>query len=113
MRKIYIAVFTIFLSFNTGTWATGDVPQSAGPDNPVIRARDLVLSYFIPTDGTVENVTDGLVSVRFESKVNIKKGLRFSIYRKGTPFYHPVTNELLGNTETFIGRIEVKEINEA
>ncbi|MBI5097747.1 MAG: VCBS repeat-containing protein [Nitrospirae bacterium] len=112
MRKIYIAIFTIFLSFNTGIWASGDVSQSAEPDNPVIRARDLVLSYFTPINGTVENVTDGLVSVRFEGKVNIKKGLRFSIYRKGTPFYHPVTNELIGNTETFIGRIEIKEINE-
>jgi hypothetical protein len=111
MRKIYIAVFTIFLSFNTTVWASGDVSQNAGSD-PIIRAKDSVLSYFTPVNGTVENVTDGLVSVKFEGEVNIKKGLRISVYRKGMPFHHPVTNELIGNTETFIGRIEIKEIKE-
>ncbi len=35
--------------------------------------------------------------------------MRFSVYRKGKPFYHPVTKEQLGDAEEFIGKIEVKE----
>jgi hypothetical protein len=110
MRKICIAILMICLSFTEGVWASGDVSQGTETDNPVTRARDEVLSYFTPVNGTVAEVTGELVSVKFEGTVHIKKGMRFSVYRKGKPFYHPVTKELLGNVEEFIGKVEVSEI---
>ena len=66
-----------------------------------------VLAYFSPLSGRVEDVGDGIARVRVEDKVYIKKGMRFSVYRKGKAFYHPVTNELMGYTEYPVGKIGV------
>ncbi|RJQ21528.1 MAG: VCBS repeat-containing protein, partial [Nitrospiraceae bacterium] len=33
----------------------------------------------------------------------------FSVFRTGKPFYHPITNELIGETEDLVGRVEVNE----
>ncbi len=108
MKKFCLSIFIIYLLFAAG--AGGDASQSAEADQPVIRTRDSLVSLFTPINGTVTDVTAGLVSVKFENKAIIKKGLRLSVYRKGKPFYHPVTKELLGSSETFIGRIEVEEL---
>jgi hypothetical protein len=72
-------------------------------------ARDAVLDYFVPADGNVEAAEYGLVKVRFRGKSQLKRGMRFSVYREGDPFYHPVTNELIGYAEDFVGRIELSE----
>jgi hypothetical protein len=108
MKKIYIAILMSCILFTANVAAFGDISQNAETDHPVTSAKDFVLSYFTPANGTVTDVTDGVVSVKFEGQVNIKQGMRFYVYRMGKPFYHPVTKEQLGNTEEIIGKIEVK-----
>ncbi|HDH11584.1 MAG TPA: VCBS repeat-containing protein [Nitrospirae bacterium] len=73
----------------------------------VYKIRDSVLAYFSPLSGRVEDIGDGIVRVRLEGEMHIKKGMRFSVYRESKPFYHPVTNELLGYTEDPVGKIGV------
>ncbi len=81
--------------------------NTQGPSEAIERAMDSVLELFKPVSGTVSVVENGFVKVSFKSTENIGKGMRFSVFRKGTPFYHPVTNETIGETEDFTGRIEV------
>jgi hypothetical protein len=112
MKKIYIVILISCILFTANAAVLGDISQKTETDHPVTSARDFVLSYFTPVNGTVIDVADGVVSVKFEGQGIIKQGMRFSVYRKGKPFYHPVTKEQLGNAEEFIGKIEVKEFKE-
>jgi len=109
MKKLCIAILLSCILFTADAVLSGDAPQNAEAGHPIASARDFVLSYFTPADGVVTDVAGGIVSVAFEGQADIKQGMRLSVYRKGKPFYHPVTKELLGNTEEFIGEIEVKE----
>lgn len=76
-------------------------------NNPVYTVRDSVLSYFLPVNGTVMSIKKGQAKVNFSAGEELKKGMRFSVYRKGVPFSHPVTKEIVGSTEEFAGRIEI------
>ncbi|MBI4681910.1 MAG: VCBS repeat-containing protein [Nitrospirae bacterium] len=75
-----------------------------------LEARDMVLDYFNPLNGVIEKIENSVVKVRLE-QAHVKKGIRLSVFRESRPFYHPVTNELIGNADDFAGRIEVIEEN--
>ncbi len=78
-------------------------------NNPIYTVRDSVLSYFYPVSGIIVGVEKELVKVNFLTEKRLKKGMRFSVFREGKPFYHPVTKEPFGKSEEFIGRIEIGE----
>jgi len=69
----------------------------------------MVLSYFTPLGGDVEGIENGHVWIRVGDEGHVKKGMRFSVFRESGPFYHPVTDELIGNAEEAVGRIEIVE----
>ncbi len=104
-RILFLTVAVAFLAV---------VPSSADsiPDNSVHAIRDHVLSYFKPVKGAVVSVADGDVNITQETGERIRNGARLLVFRKGLPFYHPTTKELLGYTDDFIGTIEVKEKTE-
>ncbi len=120
MKRLYTALLTVALIIVPLIPAFGDATQisgagASGPEGEktpsgisgeVNKARDMVLDYFHPSTGTVSGVGKGLVRIRLETGNNIKKGMRFSVFRKGAPFYHPVTKEMIGRTENLTGRIE-------
>lgn len=74
----------------------------------VDRARDAVLVYFTPLNGSIEDIEDGRVKIKLNEEGLAKKGMRFSVFREGAPFFHPVTNELIGRAEDLVGRVEVE-----
>lgn len=78
-------------------------PVPAGVES----ARDAVLGYFVPVNADITNVQDRNVKIRPREEVKLRKGMRFSVFREGVPFYHPVTNELIGSSEDLVGRIEI------
>ncbi|MEW6714284.1 MAG: hypothetical protein AB1306_04230 [Nitrospirota bacterium] len=82
---------------------------SVSPENGVSSVRDSVLSYFSPVSGEVKESADGVVSISLSDEKDIKNRTRLSVYREGTPFYHPVTKELIGKTDNFTGIIEVTQ----
>ena len=124
MKRFFITILlTVFISA-AGSGTYGAAEQNAGIENPasedaktnspvflegVNKAKDLILDYFIPLSGVVEDVKDRSVKIRLEGDSSIKKGMRFSVFREGEAFYHPVTNEPIGRSEIFAGRIEVKD----
>lgn len=83
--------------------------QSRANEDPVNKARDAVLGYFVPVSGTVEGVDGETVRVRLEGEGDIPAKVRLTVFKEGEPFYHPVTSEKIGNTELLAGRIELKE----
>jgi len=71
------------------------------------KQTEAVLALFRPVNGRVESVDGSSVTVSIENGGNVQKGMRLSVFREGDPFYHPVTNEIIGRTEDLEGRIEV------
>lgn len=107
MRKLFFSLFLISY-FLLLAPAHGDVGKIADDKNPIYAVRDLVLSYFYPVSGSVIGFEDGLVKVRLLTDKKLKEGTRLSVLREGKPFYHPITKELVGKSEVFIGRVEIK-----
>jgi len=119
-NKKYCLLFTIhcllfYLFFITsvyGDTTLQDASHKTTGDNPLYTVRDSVLSYFYPATGTITEIKDRVVVVRFQTTQRLRQGMRFSVLREGEPFYHPVTKEQLGKLEVFIGKIEIKGITD-
>ncbi|MBI5057900.1 MAG: VCBS repeat-containing protein [Nitrospirae bacterium] len=109
MKKncIEFIVFIVFSCFCAA--ASEAAPQNTGTDNPVQSVKEAVLSYFNPVSGVVTDAAGGVARIRLDGEVSVKKGMRFSVFRKGRPFYHPITNELIADMEDFAGAVEVKD----
>ncbi len=86
------------------------VPSAQAGENPLDRMTDDVLSYFKPVNGVITKVEGKTGFVNIGGKDAVRKGMRVSIVREEAPFRHPVTKELLGNMESFIGRLEIREV---
>ncbi|UCH81396.1 MAG: VCBS repeat-containing protein [Nitrospiraceae bacterium] len=74
-----------------------------------VNALDRVLAYFARVNGEVEKVYNGTVWIRLEGQVNLINDMRFSVFREAGVFYHPVTNDPIGSSEAYIGRIELRD----
>ena len=83
---------------------------SYSDDNPLSLMRDDVLSYFRPLKGKVVSVNNGMAVINIGERENVKKGMRFIIFREGSVFLHPVTKAPIGTLEAVIGKAEVKEV---
>ncbi len=101
--RIVNNLIILILVLITSTVFAADIPD------PVNKARDSVLDYFVPLNGSISGVEGGRVSVKLDNGTDVKKGMRFSVFREGALFYHPVTNEVIGKSEDLIGRIELKD----
>lgn len=110
VRKILFIVAGIVL-FHLSAGQMAVAGESAVPSgmSPVIPVRDMVLSYFVPVEGEITVSAAGAVTVRLKAAADLKKGVRLSVFRKGEPFYHPITRELIGYAETPVGTIEVRD----
>jgi hypothetical protein len=124
MDRFFVILIIALLVFNAGCGkrVTHDAGSGSavypdrkgyqpGPSDGINKATDLMLDYFHPLSGVVTNVENGVVRVKFENDVSVKNGMRYSVFREGGPFYHPVTNKTVGYTEDFVGRIEVTDGN--
>lgn len=108
MRKIkwYSTVAFVLLLMNAG-WAYGGDADGSGAGDAVSRLKSRVLSYFQPAKGTVTGITDGSVTIEIDAGQTAGQGMRFEVFRKGAPFRHPVTDELIGYAEDLVGTVEV------
>ena len=116
--RFFLIILTLFVFFAVSDRvAAGPVQESA----PVVlelssvefegigNALDKVLAYFNRVDGSIEKVDKGSARIRVEGEVRLTRGMRFSVFRDGGVFYHPVTNEPLGTSDEYIGRMEVTD----
>ena len=105
MRKLNI----FFTAFLLTLLMIVSVVTAQVDEDPVNKAMDAVLGYFAPVSGTVEGVDGEIVRVRLEGEGDVPANVRLTVFKEGEPFYHPVTNEKIGNTEFATGMIELKE----
>jgi len=105
--KSYITSILILLISVLCIWSYADTSGKDDYDNTIRKSRDKILSYFQPSGGAVSGVSNDTVKIVIENDGQVQKGMRYSVFRKGDPFYHPVINELLGHAENFTGKIEV------
>lgn len=87
--------------------ASETASQETGSSNAVSYMKDEVLSFFEPVTGSIEEVEGGIVRINIGDSKGLKDGARLSVYRKGEPFYHPTTKELIGAAEDLVGFVEV------
>ncbi|MBI4690212.1 MAG: VCBS repeat-containing protein [Nitrospirae bacterium] len=95
-----VLLFTVHCSLST----------AYAEDTPLSLMRDELLSYFKPLRGGIVSVSDGEAVSDIGDRLQVKKGMRFTVFREGVPFLHPVTKEPLGTMETVIGKVEVKDV---
>ncbi len=122
MKKFYRIFFLVLIIGMCGVLKTGEISAqetktveavNPGDDsNPVLTVRDSVLSYFYPVNGVISEIKENRVVVRLQGDKKFTRGVRFSVFREGRPFYHPVTKEPIGKYEEFIGKVEIDEAGE-
>jgi hypothetical protein len=111
--SILILVIAVFLTAAYPLTAFGQDadPDPAGPDrvkqNPAGALKERVLSYFYPVKGTVVSVDNDRVTVGIRTETEMIPGMRYHVFREGKQFYHPVTHEPIGRSESLTGRIEI------
>ncbi len=104
----HLVLFTFIIMASVASASENETASDELRD-AVHRVRDAVLDYFKPVDGFITGVDGDSVKGKLQGASTVNKGVRFSVFRAGAPFYHPVTNELIGKAENFIGRVEVVE----
>jgi hypothetical protein len=105
LSLILLLTATLFICVGA---AFSDSP-SVGADDGVNGLKNEVLSYFQSVSGEVTSSSNGVINISLSSEKELKIGTRLSVYRTGSPFYHPVTKELIGKTENYIGIAEVTQ----
>jgi hypothetical protein len=80
-------------------------------EDPLIKMRDETVSYFKPMTGKIIKIENEKAILNLGAKDNVKVGMRFTAVRETAPFEHPVTKELIGNLESSVGVLDIKEVN--
>lgn len=88
------------------------LPCSAlSEDDPLDHMRDQTLAYFQPMVGTITGVEADDVIIDLGEGKGVKSGMRFAILKEEAPFRHPVTKEVLGNVEAYVGKLQVTKVS--
>jgi hypothetical protein len=80
-----------------------------GAGDPLDLLRDTALSFFVPMKGSVTAAEGMAITTGLGEGSGIKRGMRLTILREGTPFLHPITREPVGQAERPVGMAEVTE----
>ena len=103
---VHCSLFTVFLLLTSHF----SLLTSYADDNPLNMMRDEVLLYFKPLKGRIKSISNEGAIADIGIKADVKKGMRFTVFREGTPFLHPVTKEPIGLLEAVIGKAEVRDV---
>lgn len=87
------------------SWQTGQNAQAADSKNSHLDSlSNALVSFFTPMSGNVLSVNDGTLAVSIvNSPAPAMEGMRFSVFKPGAEFYHPVTGKPLWQTQVLTG----------
>lgn len=85
------------------------VAVAGAAEDPIQKMTDETLRYFKPVKGSITEVRGTEVSAKVDDAA-ARPGMRVRVLRDGTPFIHPITGEVLGKTESTVGKIEFREV---
>ena len=106
-----IIAFVVFLTLLITVYSSPLTVSAA--DDPLRKMVDETMSYFKPLTGKIILLEDKKVTVNIGAKDSVRKGMRFQVLREEAPFRHPVTREPLGELESLVGKLEIKEVGAA
>src|SRR5437016_5552895 len=89
----------------------GASAQTTPPTLGVLVNQVLVL--FPKVDGEVLEVQDATLTLSLGQRDGLVAGVELTAYREGRELRHPKTGEVLGRTEQVLGRVAVREVQEA
>ena len=90
------------------------VPARAGLADRVGATFGLMTAEFVkafqPMESLVVSVDGDVIYLDVGEAAGAQAGQEFPIFRKGEPFYHPVTGRLLGYYEDVLGWAQVRRV---
>jgi len=72
-----------------------------------------VLALFPKVDGEILEVQESTLTLGLGQRDGLVAGVELTAYREGRELRHPKTGEILGRTEQVLGRVAVREVQEA
>ena len=69
-------------------------------------------TYFPKVEGLISKVEEGKGVINIGRKEGLVNGMILSVYRTGSPFYHPITGEKLGDFEETMGFFELADVGD-
>jgi len=87
--------------------------ETSYAQDPMNQLKDETLSYFKPLKGKILTVEGKTITSDLGEKSGIRRGMRLTVFREGTPFLHPVTKEPMGRVEAPVGKAEVKSVSDS
>ena len=85
----------------------------AVPSGSLLAIADQVAALFPRVSGEVIEVQGSTVTLSVGKREAVQPGLELTLVRPGRELRHPKTGELLGRTETQVGRLRVEQVFEA
>src|SRR5213595_3203982 len=72
-----------------------------------------VLALFPKVDGEILELQESTLTLVLGQRDGLVAGVELTAYREGRELRHPKTGEILGRTEQVLGRVAVREVQEA
>jgi hypothetical protein len=86
---------------------------SAQPSASLLAIVDQVAALFPRVSGDVIEVQGSVVTLSIGKRDGVQPGLELTLFRQGRELRHPKTGEVLGRTESSVGRVRVQQVFEA
>ena len=110
---VLAAVVLASLAAVSALWAQTPVRTSAAPSGSLLAIADQVAALFPRISGDVIEVQGSTVTLGIGRRDGVQSGLALTLIRPGRELRHPKTGELLGRTESQVGRLRVEQVFEA
>jgi hypothetical protein len=94
-------------------WAQAPARPTVPPSASLVAIADQVAALFPRVAGDVIEVNGSTVTLGIGKRDGVQPGLELTLFRPGRELHHPKTGELLGRTETTVGRVRVEQVFEA
>lgn len=95
-----------------GSTSTGQQPPELDYETALERIAERVEATFPKVTGTVVAVEGDRVILDLTAQSGISRGMGLLVFRRGKPFYHIRTGQLLGHFEDEIATVRVEEVRE-
>jgi hypothetical protein len=110
---VLAAAVVATLAVTTALWAQAPARTPPAPSASLLAIADQVAALFPRVSGEVIEVQGSTVTLGIGKRDGVQPGLELTLFRQGRELRHPKTGELLGRTESQVGRVRVEQVFEA
>ena len=111
---LVLAVVIVAVLVGAGAlWAQAPARTAVPPSASLLAIAEQVAALFPRVAGDVIEVNGSTVTLGIGKRDGVQPGLELTLVRQGRELRHPKTGEVLGRTESTIGRVRVEQVFEA